>query len=631
MIVKSKIYNRAAWIIKRISVMSSNELLFRLKEQIDILLLYIQFIFDRQRVECKGYLFLEQSRQILPDFKWLPVSDLIKKKLLAGNIPLYGSDWFWRASDHTKRWHIAPENNNVWPSIFFHQIKFRQGNSTGDIRIAWEASRLQHLIALALIVKSSSNSHEKAKATKIYCDDVASWYEQNPTLTGIHYVSSMECALRIISLSISYDLMRDELGSSKNEIGSLVSKLVTAHAAFIVKRMSLHSSAGNHVLAESTGLIFAGVLFSEHPSSNTWLTLGLDIFESEIGRQINDTGFGIEGASAYLIQIIEYAVLCSALLKKFGLDVPQRISKALERGLSGVRLLVEKLGFFPTVGDSDSGYAVSFLFNEVFCETKRSSGYAVNSHILAIGEVSQPLALVFCNGPLGMPPTYGHGHAHALSVQLYFKGQPVLSDPGTYSYTGQPRWREYFRGTKAHNTININDLDQAKQELLFMWSKPYRCDTLLFEQYHDYYICISQHNGYVDQNVLHRRLLIFSPSKGLYVKDFLISSSDYSAELCWNVNGVLDGSSISVADGALIDFKLNNSGENKRIKSNYIVEDGWFSACYGCKNNIKRLVSVVESKENSSFISMFNLTGVREDWYFEAELRASKFISQMIN
>ena len=117
-IVKSKIYNRAAWIIKRLSVMSSNELLFRLKEQIDILLLYIQFIFDRQRVEYKDYSFLEQSRQILPDFRWLPVSDLIKKKLLAGNIPLYGSDWFWRASDETKRWHIAPENNNVWPSIF---------------------------------------------------------------------------------------------------------------------------------------------------------------------------------------------------------------------------------------------------------------------------------------------------------------------------------------------------------------------------------------------------------------------------------------------------------------------------------------------------------------------------------
>ena len=631
MIVKSKIYDRAAWIVKRLSVMSSNELFFRVKEQIDIWLLYIQFIFDRQRVEHKNYAFLEQSRQGLPDFRWLPISDLIKKELLSGNIPLYGSDWYWSESDGTKRWHIAPENNNLWPSIFFHQIKFRQGNSIGDIRIAWEASRLQHLIALALIVKSSSNSHEKAKATKIYCDDITSWYEQNPRFTGIHYVSSMECALRIISLSISYDLMRDELGSNKNEIGSLVSKLITEHAAFIVKRMSLHSSAGNHVLAESTGLIFAGVLFSEHPSSKTWLTVGLDIFESAIGRQINNTGYGIEGASTYLIQIIEYAVLCEALLKKFGLDVPQRISESLERGLGGVRSLIEKLGFFPTVGDSDSGHAVSFLFNEVFFETKPSSGYVLNSHILAIGEVSRPLALVFCNGSLGMAPTYGHGHAHALSVQLYFNGQPVLSDPGTFSYTGQPHWRKYFRSTKAHNTVNINDLDQAQQELLFMWSKPYLCENLLFEQFHDSYICISQHNGYLDQDVLHRRLLIFSPSQGLYVKDFLISSSDYSAELCWNVNSVLDGSKIIVSDGSLINFKLDSSMENKNGESSYSLEDGWYSACYGRKNAIKRLVSVIDSKENSSFMSVFNLQGIKEDWYFEAEMRATKFISKIVN
>ena len=218
--IKSVMFDRAAWILKRLSVMTLNELFFRVKEQMVIWLLYIQFNCDRRRIEHKNYAFLARSEQCLPDFRWLPMSGRVKKELLAGNIPLYGSDWFWSESDWTKRWHVAPENNNVWPSVFFHHIKFRQGNSIGDIRIAWEASRLQHLIALALVVKSSSNSHEKAKATKIYCDDVESWYEQNPMLTGIHYVSSMECALRIISLSISYDLMRDELGSNKNEIGS---------------------------------------------------------------------------------------------------------------------------------------------------------------------------------------------------------------------------------------------------------------------------------------------------------------------------------------------------------------------------------------------------------------------------
>ena len=438
----------------------------------------------------------------------------------------------------------------------------------------------------------------------------------------------MECALRIISLSISFDLIRNQLGHNKKDVSQAVSSIITDHASFIIKRMSLHSSAGNHVLAESTGLILAGLLFSEHPSSKSWLTFGLEVFDNEIDRQINNSGFGIEGASTYLIQIIEYGILCDSFLRKFHFNVPSKTLKAIARGLQQVNMLRNTLKTYPIIGDSDSGFAVSFLFDEVFNKAEINSDCVANSHIVGIGKANCPLSLVFCNGPLGMAPTYGHGHSHALSIQLYHNGHPVLSDPGTYSYTGQPEWREYFRSTKAHNTININDKDQAQQELLFMWSKPYNCKTLYFEQHKDSYIYIAQHDGYLNQDVLHKRMFIFSPNEGLHVKDFLLSSVKYKAELCWNICSLVNDGKITTSDNSILDCKLKKSTSDLTFKDNFQINDGWHSPQYNQKYPIKRIVSSINAQGNSSFTSTFTLEGegIVDTWYEESEAIGLKFL-----
>jgi hypothetical protein len=59
-------------------------------------------------------------------------------------------------------------------------------------------------------------------------------------------------------------------------------------------------------------------------------------------------------------------------------------------------------------------------------------------------------------------PSYisGHGHCDALSFELYYKGCPVLVNSGTYNY--QTDKRQYFRSTKAHNTLQAIDVEQSK-------------------------------------------------------------------------------------------------------------------------------------------------------------------------
>jgi hypothetical protein len=67
--------------------------------------------------------------------------------------------------------------------------------------------------------------------------------------------------------------------------------------------------------------------------------------------------------------------------------------------------------------------------------------------------------LVFDCGPLG---DGGHGHYDLLNVEIYAYGRPLLVDPGRYTYAEDgENLRRWFKGTAAHNTVCVDDMDQT--------------------------------------------------------------------------------------------------------------------------------------------------------------------------
>lgn len=72
-------------------------------------------------------------------------------------------------------------------------------------------------------------------------------------------------------------------------------------------------------------------------------------------------------------------------------------------------------------------------------------------------------------GPFG-PGGAGHSHADTLSLVVRWGDEEILIDPGTYTYVGDPKWRDWFRGTAAHNTVRIDGLDQAVAAGPFRWA-----------------------------------------------------------------------------------------------------------------------------------------------------------------
>ncbi len=70
----------------------------------------------------------------------------------------------------------------------------------------------------------------------------------------------------------------------------------------------------------------------------------------------------------------------------------------------------------------------------------------------------------FDHAELGFNTIAAHGHADALHITLMIDGEKIFIDPGTYCYHSDITWRNYFRKTKNHNTVTINQENQSENE-----------------------------------------------------------------------------------------------------------------------------------------------------------------------
>ncbi len=328
-----------------------------------------------------------------------------------------------------------------------------------DIRGLWEAGRLQHLTSLIEYARQNRDLPEMEHIRQFVRNEVLRWLDSNPFLYGPHYMSAMECGLRapVLFYCLKFLDNIDELESDR------ISDALYRHGWWIFRRLSLHSSLGNHTVAESVGLIFAGAVFRGRGEGKRWLARGIELLNLELEHQVLADGGPAEQSLGYHRFVLDLYWLAIDFLESNNLHDCASLKGRLLSGEEFLAAFCASNSSQPAIGDSDDGYAVApgvFPGRSIppsvstRCRTFPVSGY---STIRTGGGVT----LCFDHGPLGMSPLFNHGHADALSITLAKDGVQILVDPGTYRYNGSPEWRRYFKGTSAHNTVCIDGEDQA--------------------------------------------------------------------------------------------------------------------------------------------------------------------------
>ena len=111
----------------------------------------------------------------------------------------------------------------------------------------------------------------------------------------------------------------------------------------------------------------------------------------------------------------------------------------------------------------------------------------------------------------------GHAHADALSLTLSVANRPLLVDPGTSTYTMDPRLRDRMRGSANHNTVTVDGQPQSDPAGPFHWRTS--ANGRLHASRHNagFDWAEASHNGYAA--IEHRRSVIRADGAGWLVVD----------------------------------------------------------------------------------------------------------------
>lgn len=537
---------------------------------------------------------------------------------LAGHFSALGRDWPARdPRDLFPRdfWRLDPVTGTLWPGAEAHTfaIDFRHEATRGDIKYVWEANRLQPLALLAahLVLTGEARAKDAIEAA------IQSWHAANPPFRGVAWASGIEVALRAISLVVALELAGDRLSGDTR---AAVSAILAASGYWLQRFPSRFSSANNHLVAELAGEYLIGRALGHAAQGPR------DALVRETALQILPDGTAAEQSPTYGAFTAEMILLCSAAARGAGEPFPAEATQRLEAFADACAWLPALASY----GDDDEGRALTpggerdyvssvaaaihgFLgkpgvpagaedFRAVFLGTpptvlSRPTGLRTfPSGGLSVwrGTVRGRVAeLVFDHGPLGYLSIAAHGHADALALALHLDGEPVLVDPGTWLYGSGGVWRDWFRSTPAHNTLNIEGASQSVIAGKFNWA--HKAVARLGDTRPEPEWSLSaEHDGYLGRfGSAHHRTLS-RRADGFLVADRLLGQAR-EAEIVFQLAGGLrariEGNAVAVLGGEEPLLRLHFPDRSIAVASggDRPGEGGWVSQRFGHREPAPRI------------------------------------------
>ena len=463
-------------------------------------------------------------------------------------------------------WNRNPQTGKDYPNNHHSLIDTMDSTIYGDVKYVWELNRHQFFIELA---KAYFLTGDEKYAATIW-DWLSTWIEDTPYKLGINNTSVLEHAVRIFSWIWTYYFTR-ESSIWTDDRKEILAKNLLLQGWITEENLSFYYSPYNHLIGELAALAFLGIVYGNSPDTELWRDKYWKEMEKQLEMQFHSDGFTVEQASYYHHFTLGFYLMVAVLRKQNQLPVSPEVFKVLEKALEFSMHLTRPDGQLPMLGDIDSARSIYFyrpetmwnlrpflslgavlfkrydmkymagdLFEEIpwllgaegiktfeELEAKKpnhtshsfeQSGYYImrdgwqstdNYCCFDCGEIAHG---VFKDGT----PSAAHGHGDILSFELCIKGQPLIIDPGFFTYFGPLEWHRYFRSTRGHNTIEVNNAGQANHESRIAWSNVSspKLDHWISTDEMDFVSGGIDRFANLNKDVFHRRSILFR--KGCY-------------------------------------------------------------------------------------------------------------------
>lgn len=497
------------WYVNRLKAMNPLEVLWRLKQK--IIQKKEQYSFRKKRSVCDA-LFSSSCHSFIFDADALGINFSNISFSFCENIHLLGG---YDYSTYKTRWHAGFQTKNEWERTFSYSLLYKQRDDIGDARTNWELNRHFQFSLLAKNYYASRDAIYLNELKLLFSD----WNKENPFLWGISWTSVMEVAIRSISWMFALAFL-ERAGCEEKKILIQLQIGILNMINYITKHYSRYSSANNHLLVEMVAVGVAGFFFH----CEQWQKIAIRILDKELYRQNYEDGINKELSLHYQGFVMEAYALLMHVMQSNSVNVPQKWYKQLECMCEFMSHSMCNEQVVCEFGDNDEGKILDlqggknnhYSYVLQFCSLVLDKNFNLYSldrvsetvkwlfkeeEIMALikkRRYDNHLSRTFNQGgisflrsndgrtligidhaPLGFRSIAAHGHADALSFQIFRNGEPILIDPGTYIYHCWLSERNIFRRTDHHNTVMINNKEQSEMLGAFLWGE--KACTVLME------------------------------------------------------------------------------------------------------------------------------------------------------
>jgi len=585
-----------------------------------------------------------------PEATWRVPLVAAADRIAAHRLTLFGQE---RHLGDPIDWNTDHESGRRAPLRRSRSIDYRDPRVAGDAKLVWELNRHHHLVVLGRAYRASGDLRYAQAAIGQW----ESWLEQCPFGQGMNWRSPLELAVRLINWVWAIDLLQGS-GLVAGELGSRLLDSARAHLHEISRNYSHGSSANNHRIGEAAGVFVASSYFTAFAEAERWREESREIVAHEALAQTYPDGGTREQALGYHTFVLQFLLVAGLVARLRGEDMPSPYWARVEAMMEFLAALAEGGDRVPMFGDSDDGYVLDLggppsdprallglgavLFGRADFSTGspgqeepvrwllgrdglarlrllkgapaeepiRSRAFPETGYyLLQSGADRERLSVVFDCGELGLGSLAAHGHADALSFTLRAFGKDVFVDPGTYDYFSLPAWREYFRSTRAHNTVVIDGADQSKMLAPFLWGARARARCLSFSPGPDGGSVSGQHDGYrgLSDPVLHRRTLDLR-GRALTITDEIVARRRHDVAVSFHLGEEcrvrrIEGNRCGIeVDGAAITLEIDPRLSVDAVAAGEGPGGGWVSRGYHQRVPSTTIVGRGISRGNTTFV-----------------------------
>lgn len=294
-------------------------------------------------------------------------------------------------------------------------------------------------------------------------DLARSWMRGPHTPDGDAW-ESYPVSLRIVNWSYALLLLGDALEPALKDA---LAAEIHRQAVYLERRLELHILA-NHLQKNLSALVVAGLLL-DGGAAERWRRRVTTQLWREMDEQVLPDGMHAERSPMYHRIALGDFLEAISLLHATGEPVPERATAHATRMVDAAALLHRADGTLHLFQDSadDGGPSLARITHLARVVLGHQSEPVDGCFALARGgyygfvDAKHGDRFVIDCGEPG--PWYQPGHAHCslLSFELDMWGMPLVVDSGLSGYEADPL-REYFRSTRAHNTVMIAGREQSE-------------------------------------------------------------------------------------------------------------------------------------------------------------------------